>query len=88
MVGILVGTAVDIELGIFLVPAISIPLMLFAGFYVKLEEMPTYLQPICYLSFFRYAFEGLMQAIYFDRPNLSCSEIYCHWLSLIHISER
>ncbi|XP_011706313.1 PREDICTED: ATP-binding cassette sub-family G member 4-like, partial [Wasmannia auropunctata] len=51
-VGILVGTAVDIELGIFLVPAMSIPLMLFAGFYVKLEEMPTYLQPICYFSFF------------------------------------
>lgn len=26
----------------------------------------------------RYAFEGIMQAIYLDRPNLLCSEIYCY----------
>ncbi|XP_011688795.1 PREDICTED: ATP-binding cassette sub-family G member 4-like [Wasmannia auropunctata] len=80
-VGILVGTAVDVQSGVFLVPTISIPLFLFAGFYVKLEEIPTHLQPLCYISFFRFAFEGLMQAIYLDRANLSCSEIYCHWRS-------
>lgn len=26
----------------------------------------------------RYAFEGVMQAIYLDRPNLTCLEIYCY----------
>lgn len=27
---------------------------------------------------YRYAFEGILQAVYLDRPNLACLEIYCH----------
>ncbi|XP_067212537.1 ATP-binding cassette sub-family G member 4 isoform X2 [Linepithema humile] len=77
-VGILTGVAFNTELGTFLIPASSIPLLLFSGFFVKMNEISTYLQPLGFLSFFRYAFEGLMQAVYTDRPNLSCQEIYCH----------
>ncbi|KYN29408.1 ATP-binding cassette sub-family G member 4 [Trachymyrmex cornetzi] len=76
--GILTGTAFDTELGIFLIPAISIPLLLFSGFFLKLSEMSIYLQPLSFVSFFRYAFEGIMQAVYLDRSNLVCSEIYCY----------
>ncbi|XP_018392567.1 PREDICTED: ATP-binding cassette sub-family G member 4-like [Cyphomyrmex costatus] len=77
-VGILTGIAFGTQLGIFLIPATSIPLLLFSGFFLKLNEMSIYLQPLSFVSFFRYAFEGLMQAVYLDRPNLLCSEIYCH----------
>ncbi|KYN45489.1 ATP-binding cassette sub-family G member 1 [Atta colombica] len=62
----------------FLIPICSLPLLLFSGFFLKLNEMPTYLQPISFLSFFRFAYEGIMQAIYLDRPKLPCSEAYCH----------
>ncbi|XP_018308098.1 ATP-binding cassette sub-family G member 4 [Mycetomoellerius zeteki] len=77
-VGILTGAAFGTEIGIFLIPATSIPLLLFSGFFLKLNEMSVYLQPLSFVSFFRYAFEGIMQAIYLDRPNLLCSEIYCY----------
>ncbi|KYN37497.1 ATP-binding cassette sub-family G member 1 [Trachymyrmex septentrionalis] len=85
-VGVFSGIIFGTELGIFLIPAIGIPLLLFAGFFSKLGEMSIYLQPLGYVSFFsfkrkfycRYAFEGVMQAIYLDRPNLTCLEIYCY----------
>ncbi|XP_012064564.1 PREDICTED: ATP-binding cassette sub-family G member 4-like [Atta cephalotes] len=77
-IGILSGTIFGTELGMFFIPAIGIPLLLFAGFFSKLGEMSIYLQPLTYVNFFRYAFEGIMQAIYLDRPNLTCLEIYCY----------
>lgn len=81
-VGILTGSAFNTEIGIFLIPALSIPLLLFAGFFLKIGEISMYLQPLSTISFFRYAFEGMMQAIYgFNRPNLYCSEIYCYYHS-------
>ncbi|XP_011060248.1 PREDICTED: ATP-binding cassette sub-family G member 4-like [Acromyrmex echinatior] len=76
--GIFTGTAFGTELGTFLIPAISIPLLLFSGFFLKLNEMSIYLQPLSFVNFFRYAFEGIMQAVYLDRPNLVCLEIYCY----------
>ncbi|XP_018392592.1 PREDICTED: ATP-binding cassette sub-family G member 1-like [Cyphomyrmex costatus] len=77
-IGIFAGVVLGTELGMFLIPVISIPLLLFSGFFLKLNEMPTYLQPLSFVSFFRFAFEGIMLAIYLDRPNLPCSEAYCH----------
>lgn len=78
-VGILTGSAFNTEIGVFLIPALSIPLLLFAGFFLKIGEMSVYLQPLSTVSFFRYGFEGMMQTIYgSDRPNLYCSEIYCY----------
>ncbi|KYN29412.1 ATP-binding cassette sub-family G member 1 [Trachymyrmex cornetzi] len=82
--GIFAGVVFGTELGMFLIPICSIPLLLFSGFFLKLNEMPTYLQSISFSSFFsikfycRFAFEGIMQAIYLDRPKLLCSEAYCH----------
>ncbi|XP_032665793.1 ATP-binding cassette sub-family G member 1-like [Odontomachus brunneus] len=76
--GVLAGAVFNTELGIFLIPASNIPLLLFAGFFLKLGEISKYLQPLGYISFYRYAFEGLIQAVYSDRTNLSCSTIYCY----------
>ncbi|KAL6263484.1 hypothetical protein P5V15_006275 [Pogonomyrmex californicus] len=76
-IGILTGTVFGTEIGMFLIPATSIPLLLFAGFFLKIEEMSKYLQPFGVISFYRYAFEGLMQAIYLDREILPCLEYYC-----------
>ncbi|XP_031825993.2 ATP-binding cassette sub-family G member 4 [Nomia melanderi] len=76
--GMLVGVAFNQHLGIFLVPAINMPMILFAGFFLKFSEVAGYLQPLCIISFFRYAFEGILQALYDgDREKLPCSAIYC-----------
>ncbi|XP_039302856.1 ATP-binding cassette sub-family G member 1 isoform X1 [Solenopsis invicta] len=79
--GIFIGTAFGTKLGVFLIPGINIPLMILAGFFVKITELPMYIKPLTFLSYYRYMFEGTLQAIYLDRPNLSCSEIYCYFSS-------
>lgn len=43
-----------LQCGVFLVPALNIPMFLFAGFFVKLGEVASYLRPLCYISYFRY----------------------------------
>ncbi|XP_071564016.1 ATP-binding cassette sub-family G member 1-like isoform X3 [Temnothorax nylanderi] len=79
--GILIGAAFGTKSGFFLIPAVSTPLVLFAGFFLKIKEIPVYLQPLSIISFYRYTFEGMMQAVYLNRSELSCSEIYCFFSS-------
>ncbi|XP_011706597.1 PREDICTED: ATP-binding cassette sub-family G member 4-like, partial [Wasmannia auropunctata] len=79
--GIFAGTAFGTEIGVFVIPVVSITFLMFAGFYLKINETPVYLQPISTVNFYRYAFEGVMQAVYLDRPDLSCLEIFCYWSS-------
>ncbi|XP_034180185.1 ATP-binding cassette sub-family G member 4 isoform X1 [Osmia lignaria lignaria] len=77
--GMLVGVTFNTNLGVFLIPAVNMPIILFAGFFLKFSEVTLYLQPLCAISFFRYAFEGILQAIYDGgRERLQCDEIYCH----------
>ncbi|ETN58464.1 abc transporter [Anopheles darlingi] len=79
-VGLLSGAAFDIQMATFFVPCFSIPSMLFSGFFVKSFEMPEFLQPAVYTSFFRYSFQGSLQAIYsYNRTNLPCSDIVCYF---------
>lgn len=76
--GILTGAAFNVNIGCFLVPSLNIPMFLFAGFFLKLNEIPSYLHIIRTISFFRYAFEGILQAIYGDeRKILKCSVDFC-----------
>ncbi|XP_014608807.1 PREDICTED: ATP-binding cassette sub-family G member 1-like, partial [Polistes canadensis] len=77
-VGIAVGAAFNTDIGTFLIPALSIPMFLFAGFFLKINEIAWFYQPLCSISFFRYAFEGIMQSIY-SLDKESCMEIYCRW---------
>ncbi|XP_077275252.1 ATP-binding cassette sub-family G member 1-like isoform X3 [Temnothorax americanus] len=79
--GILIGAAFGTKTGLFLIPAVSTPLALFAGFFLKFKDIPVYLQPLSTVSFYRYSFEGMMQAVYLNRSQLSCSEIYCFFSS-------
>ncbi|XP_015122196.1 ATP-binding cassette sub-family G member 4 [Diachasma alloeum] len=76
--GMLTGAAVHTHAGTFLVPALNIPMCLFSGFFLKLGEVPSYMTPISFLSYFRYSFEGLMLAVYGgDRGALPCPEEFC-----------
>ena len=68
MTGLLAGSVLPLELSVFCVPCSVIPMLIFCGFFVRFREMFDFLIPFTYVAYFRYSFEGAMQAIYgFDR---------------------
>ncbi|XP_063360470.1 ATP-binding cassette sub-family G member 1-like isoform X4 [Cydia amplana] len=76
--GLVVGTACDVKLGMFVVPAANIPMLMFSEFFIPYHEMPPYLQPFANISYFRYAFDAFVQAAYgFEREQLPCNKIFC-----------
>lgn len=81
-VGLVVGAAMNVQNGVFLAPVMSVPFLLFSGFFVSFDAIPVYLRWITYLSYIRYGFEGTALATYsFDRVKLKCTQQYCHFKS-------
>ncbi|KAL1505859.1 hypothetical protein ABEB36_005321 [Hypothenemus hampei] len=81
-VGLVVGAAMNVQNGVFLAPVMSVPFLLFSGFFVSFDAIPIYLRWITYLSYIRYGFEGTALATYgFDRVKLKCFVSYCHFKS-------
>jgi ABC-type multidrug transport system permease subunit len=79
-IGLVVGAVFDLQSAAFMAPTFAIPFLLFAGFFINFKSIPSYMNWMTYVSFFRYGFEGSMLAIYdYDRPPLDCSEPYCHF---------
>ncbi|XP_051174768.1 ATP-binding cassette sub-family G member 1 isoform X1 [Leptopilina boulardi] len=78
-VGLVVGAAMNVQNGVFLAPVMSVPFLLFSGFFVSFDAIPVYLRWITYLSYIRYGFEGTALATYADRAKLKCYQIYCHF---------
>lgn len=68
--------------GTFLGAIIVCAMLCLSGFLILFNHMPVILYYISYMSFIRYAFEGLMQAIYgFHREKIQCPSYidYCHF---------
>ncbi|XP_066245921.1 ATP-binding cassette subfamily G member 4 isoform X1 [Euwallacea similis] len=81
-VGLVVGAAMNVQNGVFLAPVMSVPFLLFSGFFVSFDAIPVYLRWITYLSYIRYGFEGTALATYgFNRVKLQCFVSYCHFKS-------
>lgn len=83
-VGLVVGAAMNVQNGVFLAPVMSVPFLLFSGFFVSFDAIPVYLRWITYLSYIRYGFEGTALATYgYGREKLRCFQTYCHFKSPI-----
>lgn len=75
-VGLVVGAAMNVQNGVFLAPVMSVPFLLFSGFFVSFDAIPVYLRWITYLSYIRYGFEGTALTIYgFSREKLKCFQV-------------
>lgn len=80
LTGLISGTAFSMQVGTFIVPCSTIPMLIFSGFFIKFNELVDMLRPMTKISYFRYAFEGSVHAIYgFNRTNLECSEPFCYF---------
>lgn len=80
-VGLVVGAAMNVQNGVFLAPVMSVPFLLFSGFFVSFDAIPVYLRWITYLSYIRYGFEGTALATYsFNRQKLKCSDVSFNFL--------
>ncbi|CAH2108004.1 unnamed protein product [Euphydryas editha] len=79
-VGLVVGAAMNVQNGVFLAPVMSVPFLLFSGFFVSFNAIPVYLRWITYVSYIRYGFEGTALATYaYNRTKLQCHQVYCHF---------
>ncbi|KAL6438407.1 hypothetical protein ACFW04_004497 [Cataglyphis niger] len=79
-VGLVVGAAMNVQNGVFLAPVMSVPFLLFSGFFVSFDAIPVYLRWITYLSYIRYGFEGTALTVYgYGREKLKCFQVYCHF---------
>ncbi|PSN43324.1 ATP-binding cassette sub-family G member 4 [Blattella germanica] len=77
------------DLGLFMLPATYIPLILFSGFFLQLQDIPYWLKWGAHLSFFRYSFEGSMQCVYgHGRERMNCLDAYCYFKSPLKILEQ
>ena len=64
--GIIVGAVLmkDLISAVFLAPSTCVPLMLFSGFFIRVDYIPSYFQFGVVISYVRYAFENAVMAIY------------------------
>eukprot|EP00095_Tigriopus_kingsejongensis_P004119 maker-scaffold122_size333723-snap-gene-2.34 protein:Tk04119 transcript:maker-scaffold122_size333723-snap-gene-2.34-mRNA-1 annotation:"white family atp-binding cassette transporter" len=77
---LVIGCAVNMESAVYLGPITTIPILLFSGFFVSLNNIPFFLHWLAYVAYVRYGFEGAILAIYgFQRETLKCSVPYCHF---------
>jgi hypothetical protein len=64
----------DKKVAVSLIPMLQLPFQLLSGYFVPESKVPWYLQPINYLSFFRYGFQAMYLNEY-DGLQLECMEI-------------
>ncbi len=71
--GLVFGCALAPKSAVYIAPTTMIPFILFSGFLISVKHLPKFIKWMSYVSFFRYGFEALANAIYKDR-DFECKE--------------
>ncbi|XP_071557292.1 ATP-binding cassette sub-family G member 1 isoform X2 [Temnothorax nylanderi] len=80
--GFIIGCSLKVQDSVIFGPFAIMPFFLLSGFFVNIKDVQPYLHWLFNMSFFKYAFEGVLMAIYgYDRAKLKCSADYCHFAS-------
>ncbi|KAF7988677.1 hypothetical protein HCN44_001250 [Aphidius gifuensis] len=80
MIGIIVGTALDVQYGVIFGSLFIMPFVVFSGFFVHLNDAPSFLQWLFHVSFIKHGFESVISSIYgFNRGKLDCDDLYCRY---------
>ncbi|KAL3266491.1 hypothetical protein HHI36_010661 [Cryptolaemus montrouzieri] len=73
--GLMIGSVFDVVNGNFVGPALAVPIMMLAGFGIRLDDLPSWLYWGSYTSFLRYGLEGIVGVVYgMNRQKLHCPE--------------
>ncbi|KAG5684833.1 hypothetical protein PVAND_014044 [Polypedilum vanderplanki] len=78
-IGLIIGTCCNVINGTFLGPILAVPAMMLAGFGVTLKDLPMFLKWGSYVSYLRYGLEGYVGALFYEREQLKCDAMYCHY---------
>ncbi|XP_054261205.1 ATP-binding cassette sub-family G member 4 isoform X2 [Macrosteles quadrilineatus] len=78
-IGFMVGAIFSVVNGTFVGPVLVVPMMMFSGFGLRIQDIPFYLKWGSDLSYLRYSLEGYIAAIYDGRDMLPCPDFYCHY---------
>jgi len=78
--GISLGTIFNPVNGTFIGSIIICIMLTLAGFLIFFNHMPVIFYYISYINYLKYAFDGLLQALYgYHRDKLDCYVTYCHY---------
>jgi hypothetical protein len=56
------------------------PFTIFSGFFVRMNDAPTYFRWLFHTSYLKYGLDGVLMSIYsYERKELECSIDYCHY---------
>ncbi|XP_075225266.1 ATP-binding cassette sub-family G member 1-like [Lycorma delicatula] len=81
-IGLFVGASMRIEHGMVFGALFIAPWVIFSGFFLHLSDAAPWFHWIFHISFLKHGLEGVMEALYgYNRPRLSCSIDYCHFIS-------
>ncbi|KAJ0175723.1 hypothetical protein K1T71_008882, partial [Dendrolimus kikuchii] len=79
-VGLLNGSMFNVMNGVVCGPFIIMPFTVFSGFFLRYSDSPYMFRWVFHASFLKHGLVGLVISIFgMDRPNLYCSDFYCHY---------
>uniref|UniRef100_A0A8R1I1A0 ABC transporter domain-containing protein n=1 Tax=Caenorhabditis japonica TaxID=281687 RepID=A0A8R1I1A0_CAEJA len=71
----------DVTISMSVAPLISVPVMVFGGFLITVDAVPWYYKPLSYISWYHYAFEAIMTALFEDHGKIEgCSPNFTMFL--------
>ncbi|XP_012063523.1 PREDICTED: ATP-binding cassette sub-family G member 4-like [Atta cephalotes] len=81
-IGFIIGCSLKIQNSVIFGPFAIMPFVVLSGFFVHTKDVNPYFVWLFDISFFKYAFEGILMVVYgYDRTKLKCSADYCHFIT-------